>query len=52
MFLSLDLFLEYSIEHMLPSVSFMSNLYSQLGYFTEEFQAMQLIVLMVFGTLG
>ena len=33
------------ILSMLPSNSFMSNLYSQLGYSTGEFQALRLIVL-------
>ena len=34
---------------MLPLDSFMSNLYSQLQYSTGEFQALQLIVLVVSG---
>ena len=38
-------------SNMLPPDSFLSNLYSQQGYSTEEFQALQLIFLEVFGGL-
>ena len=34
---------------MLPSDFFISNLYSQLGYFLGKFQALQLIAFPVFG---
>ena len=37
--------------NMLPSDSFMSCLHSLLGYSTGEFQALQLIVLAVFGAV-
>ena len=37
---------------MLPSDSFMSNLLSQLGYSTREFQAWQLIVFAVLGAVN
>ena len=36
---------------MLPSDSFMSNLQSQLGYSTREFQAWQLIAFAVLGAV-
>ena len=36
---------------MLPSDAIMLNLYFQLGYFTWMFQAMQLIVIAVFGAI-
>ena len=36
---------------MLPADSFMSKLYSQMEYSAEEFQALQLIVLVVFGVM-
>ena len=36
---------------LLPSDSFMSDLYCQLGYSTREFQALQLITLAVFGAV-
>ena len=37
---------------MLPSESFMLNLYSQLGHITGEFRALQLIVLSMFGVIN
>ena len=37
--------------NMVPSNSFMSHLYTQLGYSTGEVQALQLIVLAAFGVL-
>ena len=37
--------------NMFPLESFMSCLHSLLGYFTREFQALQLIVLAVFGAV-
>ena len=37
--------------NMLPLDSFMSCLHSLLGYSTREFQALQLIVLAVFGAV-
>ena len=36
---------------MVPSNPFMSHLDTQLGYFTGEFQALQLIILVVFGVV-
>ena len=36
---------------MVPSDPFMSHLATQLGYSTGEFQALQLIVLAVFGVV-
>ena len=50
MVLPLDLLLEYGLS-MLLSDSFMSNLYSQLYSSTGEYQALQLIVFVVFGAL-
>ena len=37
--------------YMLSSDSFMSNLYSKLGYPTGEFQALQLVVIALFGAV-
>ena len=51
MFLHLDLLSNIDFN-MLPLDSFMSNLYSQLGFFTGEFQALQLVVLAVFGIVN
>ena len=50
MFLSLDL-LSIIGFNMVPSVSFMSHLATQLGYSAGEFQALQLIVLATFGVV-
>ena len=44
-------FFQYIAMNMLPSDSFMSTLYDQLWYSTGEFQAFQVIVLVVFGTV-
>ena len=49
MFLSLDLLPEYRIQHTIGL--FMSHLYTELEYSTGEFQALQLIVLAVFGVV-
>ena len=38
--------------HLVSSNSFMSNLYSQRGYTAGEFQALQLIVLVVFSAFA
>ena len=52
MFLPLNLHLEIQIEHVAIGLfHFMSNLYSQLECFTGKLQAMQLIVLAVFGAV-
>ena len=50
MFLSLGLLWEYRIQHGVTD-PFMSHLATQLGYSAGEFQALQLIVLAVFGAV-
>ena len=49
-FLPIDLRLKYGLN-MLPSDSFISNLYSKLGYSSGESRALQLIVPVVFGVV-
>ena len=50
MFPALEIPFEYWIEHV-TLYSFMSSLDSLLGYSTGEFQALQLIALVVFGAV-
>ena len=50
MFPPMEFLLEYWTEHV-TSTTIMSNLYSQLGYSAGEFQALQMIILAVFGAV-
>ena len=49
MFLSLDLLWEYRIQHGANGPLYVTS--TQLGYSAEEFQALQLIVLVAFGVV-